>query len=87
GELAKLWAGVGGVHNPRIMSGLDHALPNIAVKSLADLGVDPDAREALSFAVLANETLMGRTGNIPAGNIPAVTRAQRPVVLGKIALP
>ena len=82
GEFAKLWVGGGGVHNPRIMAGLQHALPDIAVKSLADLGVDPDAREALSFAVLANETLMGRTGNIPA-----VTRAQRPVVLGKIALP
>ncbi len=82
GEFAKLWVGGGGVHNPRIMAGLRHELPDIAVKSLADLGVDPDAREALSFAVLANETLMGRTGNIPA-----VTRAQRPVVLGKIALP
>ena len=82
GEFAKLWVGGGGVHNPLIMAGLQHALPDIAVKSLADLGVDPDAREALSFAVLANETLMGRTGNIPA-----VTRAQRPVVLGKIALP
>ena len=82
GEFAKLWVGGGGVHNPRIMAGLQHALPDIAVQSLADLGVNPDAREALSFAVLANETLMGRTGNIPA-----VTRAQRPVVLGKIALP
>ena len=64
------------------MAGLRHALPDLAVQSLADLGVDPDAREALAFAVLANETLMGRTGNIPAA-----TRAQRPVVLGKIALP
>ena len=82
GKFAKLWVGGGGVHNPRIMAGLQHALPELAVKSLADLGIDPDAREALSFAVLANETLMGRTGNIPA-----VTRAQRPVVLGKIALP
>ncbi len=82
GEFAKLWVGGGGVHNPRIMAGLQRALPDIAVKSLAELGVDPDAREALAFAVLANETLMGRTGNIPA-----VTRAQRSVVLGKIALP
>ena len=82
GKFAKLWVGGGGVHNPLIMAGLQHALPDIAVKSLAELGVHPDAREALSFAVLANETLMGRTGNIPA-----VTRAQRPVVLGKIALP
>lgn len=82
GEFAALWVGGGGVHNPRIMAGLRRALPRLAVRSLAELGVDPDAREALAFAVLANETLMGRTGNIPAA-----TRAQRPVVLGKIALP
>lgn len=82
GEFAALWVGGGGVHNPRIMEGLRHALPSLAVRSLAELGVDPDAREALAFAVLANETLLGRPGNIPAA-----TRAQRPVVLGKIALP
>lgn len=82
GEFAALWVGGGGVHNPRIMAGLRRALPRLAVRSLAELGVDPDAREALAFAVLANETLLGRTGNIPAA-----TRAQRPVVLGKIALP
>ena len=82
GEFAALWVGGGGVHNPCIMEGLRHALPSLAVRSLAELGVDPDAREALAFAVLANETLMGRPGNIPAA-----TRAQRPVVLGKIALP
>ena len=82
GEFAALWVGGGGVHNPRIMAGLRHALPGLAVRSLADLGVNPDAREALAFAVLANETLMGRPGNVPAA-----TRAQRPVVLGKIALP
>ncbi len=82
GEFAKLWVGGGGVHNRCIMAGLQRALPDIAVHSLADLGIDPDAREALAFAVLANETLMGHTGNIPAA-----TRAQRPVVLGKIVLP
>ena len=82
GEFAALWVGGGGVHNPRIMAGLRRALPRLAVRSLAELGIDPDAREALAFAVLANETLLGRTGNIPAA-----TRAQRPVVLGKIALP
>ena len=29
------------------------------------LGVDPDAKEAIAFAVLANETLFGHPGNIP----------------------
>jgi anhydro-N-acetylmuramic acid kinase len=49
------------------------------VVSSAELGIDPDAREALAFAVLANETLHGG-----AGNLPGVTGASRGVVLGKI---
>ena len=79
---AGLWVAGGGVHNPRMMAGLQQALPGLAIASLAELGVDPDAREAVTFAVLANETLMGQPGNVPAA-----TGARRPAVLGKIALP
>lgn len=82
GDFAGLWVAGGGVHNPRIMAGLGQALPGLAVRSLADLGIDPDAREALTFAVLANETLMGH-----CGNLPSATGAQRGAVLGKICLP
>ena len=49
---------------------------------LDELGIDADAREALCFAVLADQTLGNR-----AGNLPSATGAKRPVVLGKIALP
>jgi anhydro-N-acetylmuramic acid kinase len=42
-------------------------------------GVDPDAKEALAFAVLGYEALRGR----PAG-LPAVTGARRASVLGAI---
>jgi anhydro-N-acetylmuramic acid kinase len=79
---AGLWVAGGGAHNPQMIAGLQQALPDVPVASLAALGVDPDAREALAFAVLANETLMGQ-----AGNVPAATGARRPVVLGKIAQP
>jgi anhydro-N-acetylmuramic acid kinase len=72
----------GGVHNGQMMMGLRTALSDMRVESLAGLGVDPDAREALSFAVLANETLMGNVGNMPSA-----TGALRAVVLGKVALP
>jgi anhydro-N-acetylmuramic acid kinase len=41
--------------------------------------MDPEAKEAIAFAVLANETLFGH-----AGNVPAVTGAAGPRVLGKI---
>ena len=82
GEFAGMWVAGGGVHNPQIMAGLRRTLPGLAIASLAELGVDPDAREALTFAVLANETLMDHPGNIPSA-----TGAERPVVLGKIVLP
>jgi anhydro-N-acetylmuramic acid kinase len=75
----ELWIGGGGLHNCHLLGLLKKGLPELRVGSLAALGVDPDAREALTFAVLANETLMGQ-----AGNLPKATGAERPVVLGKI---
>ena len=78
-EVEELWVAGGGVHNEHLLGLLKDGLPQLRVDSLAALGADPDAREALTFAVLANETLMGR-----AGNLPAATGAERPAVLGKI---
>lgn len=71
----------GGVHNGTLMGRIRELLAPLPVRSSAELGIDPDAREALAFAVLANETLHGNPGNLPA-----VTGAVRPVVLGKIVL-
>jgi len=48
------------------------------VKSSADFGVDPDAKEAIAFAILAYEFVRGRTANLPR-----VTGAKRNVFLGK----
>lgn len=47
-----------------------------------DLGISSDAKEAICFAVLANETI-----NNNASNIPRVTGASRATILGKICLP
>ncbi len=69
----------GGVHNPVMMSRLRELSAPLAVRSSAELGIDPDAKEAIAFAVLADETLAGR----PA-NLPRVTGATRPVILGKL---
>lgn len=69
----------GGVHNPVLLGRLRELLAPLPVRSSADLGIDPDAREAVAFAVLANETLAGNPGNLPRA-----TGASRPVVLGKI---
>ena len=70
------------MHNPQIMASLQAALPGLPVASLAALGPDPAAREAVTFAVLADQTLCGRPGNVPVA-----TGARRPAGLGKICLP
>jgi len=72
----------GGVHNRELMRRLGARLAPIPIDSLAALGTDPDAKEAIGFAVLANEALFCH-----AGNIPAATGARGPRVLGKIVLP
>jgi len=75
---AEVIASGGGVHNLSIMRRLGELLPGIDVKTTADFGVDPDAKEAIAFAVLAYEHARGRTGNLPRA-----TGARRAVVLGK----
>ena len=67
----------GGVHNPVLMATLAAELPDAAVESSAAHGLDPDCVEAMAFAWLAREHLAGRPGNLPA-----VTGAAGPRVLG-----
>jgi anhydro-N-acetylmuramic acid kinase len=70
--------GGGGAHNVTLMNALRDEFP-CPVTSMAQHGLDPDAREAVAFALLANETVHGRPGNLPR-----VTGAARPVVLGSV---
>jgi anhydro-N-acetylmuramic acid kinase len=65
----------GGVHNSFLMERLTKAL---AVTTSAKYGIDPDAKEAIAFAVLAYENSRRRPGNLPSA-----TGARHPVVLGK----
>ena len=69
----------GGVHNRALMAALARALAPLPLRSIAAVGGNPDAKEALAFAVLGYLTLRGR-----AGNLPAVTGAGHPVLLGSI---
>lgn len=68
----------GGVHNRQIMQRLSELLPGIEVVSSADFGLDPDAKEAIAFAVLAYEFVRDRPSNLPSA-----TGARRSVILGK----
>lgn len=73
--------GGGGSHNQTLLNMLQRELPNIPVKCQEDLGLSSDAKEAVAFAILANETIAGL-----ANNLPRVTGASHPVVMGKISL-
>jgi anhydro-N-acetylmuramic acid kinase len=69
----------GGVHNPRLLARIAARLPDAIVESTAAHGVDPDFVEAMGFAWLARQTLLGRPGNLPS-----VSGARGPRVLGAL---
>ncbi|HOD84410.1 MAG: Anhydro-N-acetylmuramic acid kinase [Planctomycetes bacterium ADurb.Bin126] len=71
----------GGARNPTLAGMLAGQLAPAAVMTTDDLGLSADAKEAVSFAILARETLRGR-----ANNVPSATGARRAVILGKIVL-
>ncbi len=70
----------GGAHNRLLVARLGELLPRLHVHLSDECGLDVDAKEAIAFALLADRTMHG----LP-GNLPSVTGARRPVVLGKIS--
>ena len=69
----------GGVRNATLMVALRRRLEGVRVERLDELGVAPESKEALAFALLAHLTLSGAPGNVPAA-----TGAHRSVVLGHL---
>ncbi len=69
----------GGAWNTTLVGMLHAALPSAKVAAMDEYGISVDAKEAVSFAILAHETIRGRPNNVPSA-----TGAKRPVVLGKI---
>ncbi len=72
----------GGVHNRAVMEGLKRHFGPKVVRTTDEFGISAGAKEAVCFALLACETARGR----PA-NLPSVTGASRPVVLGVMCRP
>ena len=71
----------GGSRNPTLLRFLREALPGVIVQTQEDLGYDSDAKEAVAFAILANETLFAS-----CNNAPSATGASHRVVMGRISL-
>lgn len=69
----------GGIHNQALMSALATALQPVELTNTASVGMDPDFVEAALFAWLAQQRLAHRPGNMPS-----VTGARGPRVLGAI---
>lgn len=78
---SRLVVGGGGSRNPTLLRFLREALPECRVQTQEDLGLDSDAKEAVAFAILANEALFGI-----CNNAPSATGASHGVVMGRINL-
>ena len=78
-DVEKLIISGGGAHNKTLLKLINKGLPDIKVRRSDHYKIPVDAREAIAFAILGNETLCGT----PA-NVPGATGATRSVVLGQI---
>ena len=69
----------GGARNPTLAAMLQDELPDARVAAMDEWGLSADAKEAVSFALLARETIRGA-----AGSVPRATGADQAAILGKI---
>jgi anhydro-N-acetylmuramic acid kinase len=71
--------GGGGVRNARLWAELLKIFDPIPVRTMDDCGSSSQAFEAQAFAVLAYQTIHG-----VCANVPRVTGARHPVILGSV---
>jgi anhydro-N-acetylmuramic acid kinase len=80
-ELVTVYFSGGGIHNKLLIAQLRADLPTIRFTTTDELGILPDAKEAVLFALLANETLAGDPIDFgQRSGLPSVS-------MGKICLP
>ncbi len=75
-----VYASGGGMHNPLLMKHLQKLMPKCIFRTTADLHINPDAKEAVLFAILANECVSGNTTCFTNSNISNVN-------MGKVSFP
>jgi len=69
----------GGAYNLHLINRLQILLQPASVRSTSDMNILPESMEAICFAILARETLLGRPNTVPA-----VTGASRAVTGGQV---
>jgi anhydro-N-acetylmuramic acid kinase len=81
-----IYASGGGIHNPLLMSVIEQKIKMAGVSSTLnttqDLALNPDAKEAVLFAILANETLCRDDDNFAMKSTP-----QAHITMGKVSFP
>ena len=78
-EIDQVIIGGGGSHNKTLMRYLKCLFAPVEVVTQDELGYSGDAKEAIAFAILGNETLHNSFSNVPSA-----TGAKRKVILGNI---
>ena len=69
------------MHNPLLVNTLQEFLPQLVFKKTDELGINGDAKEAILFAILANECVAGGTTDFgQRAGVPSVS-------MGKISFP
>jgi len=81
GNKFNMYSSGGGMHNPVLMKHLTNLMPNATLYSSQEIGINPDAKEAILFALLANETVAG-TPLFAGGHATKI-----PITMGKISFP
>ncbi len=80
-EQLHIYSSGGGVHNPMLMQQIKSSLPNAQFYDTSTLNIHPDAKEAVLFAILANETVAGN-------NVLQSSKKELPMIsMGKISFP
>ncbi|MCI6811466.1 MAG: anhydro-N-acetylmuramic acid kinase AnmK [Lachnospiraceae bacterium] len=81
-KVGEVILGGGGAHNKTLITILQEIMPEIKVCLQEDKGYSSDAKEAVAFVILGNETLHRRFSNVPSA-----TGAREKAILGKITYP
>ena len=72
----------GGSFNKELRKQIGRRLPEVQFRDFSELGQPAEAREAIGFAVLGNQFLVGESTTFPG-----ITGNQTSVILGKLSLP
>jgi len=78
-EVQEVILGGGGGYNLTLRAMLKDRLPGMRILMHEDFGLPGAAKEAVAFAILGNQTMLGNPSSIPGA-----TGARQPRVLGKI---